>query len=115
MRLLNLAGVTAGAIVGFVPAAVLVLPSSARTLALAQPNAAQVVRAIHAQSGRQAYCSPWPGKPGEFWCSDYGGRRCFYALFALRDGRISVETATASAIPCKSGQYDMHAAPGRDT
>ncbi|HZD88436.1 MAG TPA: hypothetical protein VE088_10565, partial [Gaiellaceae bacterium] len=68
-----------------------------------------------AESGRQAYCSVWPGNPGRYWCSDYGGQRCFYALFALRGGRVAVELATASRIPCKFGQFGMHATPGRDT
>lgn len=116
MRLLNLAGVTAGAVVGFVPAALFVLPGAARPAALMrQPSALEVASAIHAQSGRQAYCSAWPGNPGKFWCSDYGGQRCFYALFALRGGQVSVELATASPIPCKFGQYDLHATPGRAT
>lgn len=114
MRLLNLAGVTAGTILGFVPAAVIVLPRTARTAVLL-PSATQVASAIHAESGRQAYCTAWPGTPGKFWCSDYGGQRCFYALFALRGGSVAVQLATASPIPCKFGQYDLHATPGRNT
>ena len=114
MRLLEVGGVAAGAILGFVPAAVVLLPLGAHAAAPA-PNAIDVARAIHTSSGRQAYCSSWPGNPGRFWCSDYGGQRCFYALFAFRDGRVSVELSTASAIPCRSGQYDRRATPGRNT
>lgn len=117
MRLLEVGGVAAGAIVGFAPAAAVLLPHGAHAdHAAARPQSAvDVARAIHTTTGRQAFCNAWPGNPGRFWCSDYGGRRCFYALFAFRDGRVSVQLATASAIPCRSGQYDRHATPGRDT
>ena len=128
MRSWNAAGVAAGALLGFLPATVVLLPHGAATPSAAQaqaparlvadvrmPTAAEAASAIHAQSGRLAHCSTWPGNPGQYWCSDYGGTRCFYALFAFSDGRISVKLATASPIPCKFGQSDMHASPGRDT
>lgn len=114
VRLLEVGGVAAGAIVGFVPAAAVLLSHGAHAAA-SPPSAVDVARAIHTSTGRQAFCNAWPGNPGRFWCSDYGGQRCFYALFALRDGQVSVQLATASAIPCRSGQFDRHATPGRDT
>lgn len=115
MRRLDLAGVTAGVLVGFVPTAVVVLPRALGPPSIAGPSALDVARAIRVESGRQAYCTAWPAHAGTFWCSDYGAQRCFYALFSLRGGSVQVELATASPIPCKSGQYDLHATPGRDT
>jgi hypothetical protein len=119
---LNLAGVLAGALVGFAPAAIVVLPHSSPRLAPVvqaaygpQATGDEVARAIHAQSGRQAYCRSWPGNPGQYWCSDYGGQRCYYALFAFAAGRATLQLATASRIPCKFGQYDLHASPARAT
>jgi hypothetical protein len=114
VRLLEVGGVAAGAVVGFVPAAVFLLPHGAHAGTRTQ-DAVEIAQAIHAQSGRQAYCNAWPGNPGKFWCSDYGGQRCFYALFTLRGGSVAVQVATASPIPCKFGQYDLHATPGRNT
>lgn len=120
---LNLAGVLAGAILGFAPAAIVLLLSHsgpslvpvAQAVRGPEATGVQVARAIHAQSGRQAYCRAWPGNPGQYWCSDYGGQRCYYALFAFAAGRATVQLATASRIPCKFGQYDLHASLGRDT
>jgi hypothetical protein len=119
---LNLAGVLAGALLGFAPAAVVILPHAGARLVpvshVAPARAAtggEVARAIHTQSGRQAYCRAWPGNPGQYWCSDYGGQRCFYALFAFADGRATVQLPTASRIPCKFGQYDLRASPARGT
>jgi hypothetical protein len=122
MRPWNLAGFAAGLVISFVPAAVLVLPPAAQHPAglvsrRTQPalTSTDMAAAIHAMSGRTAACNAWPGSPGKFWCSDYGGNHCYYALFWIRGGRAWAKPSTESAIPCKSGQSGMHFAPGRGT